>query len=421
MSPSDRPVALLQTQFRMHPAIRAFPSRHFYEGQLRDAQPVSLLASRSPGAEGGSPAYLGVARPDLRLAPYVFFNLRGGRQQQAGGSHSLYNAREAAFCAQLLAALRLSAERWGREAGAGGGRPRSPADAPGGGGEEAVRGLGARGRGGGGGGGGGSPPRQRHGSPAGRAEQRRPHRPRPSGEMEVAGEGEAAGAAEVEEGEVEEGELPADRSLASSAPRPAEAFAPRRKRPREEGSRPSSRPGSRPGSPPPPPPPPRSACPTCGDAEGCGFGSLCGKVSMLTPYNAQIGELERACRRRSSAALAISNVDTFQGKEADVVIYSGVRSGGGGIGFVSDLRRLNVALTRARHALYIVGSEGSLNASPDWRALLADARARGCVFDVDAEAVAGWSAQQVLESIPLSTLDGLPTADAWGGGFAPLG
>ena len=146
------------------------------------------------------------------------------------------------------------------------------------------------------------------------------------------------------------------------------------------------------------------------------MGALCGKVSILTPYNAQIREIERACRRRTSAALTISNVDTFQGKEADVVLYSGVRSGGGGIGFVSDLRRLNVALTRARHALYIVGSEQSLNASADWRALLADARERGCVFDVDAEAVARWSPQQVLECIPVTTLDGMPTSDVPGTG-----
>ena len=76
-----------------------------------------------------------------------------------------------------------------------------------------------------------------------------------------------------------------------------------------------------------------------------------------------------------------------------------MRSGGGGIGFVNDLRRLNVALTRARHALYIVGSEDSLTASPDWRALLADARDRGCVFDVDAEAVERWSVSQVLARI----------------------
>ena len=51
-------VTMLQTQFRMHPAIRAFPSRHFYGNRLVDADAVALLASRSPGAEGGSPGFL---------------------------------------------------------------------------------------------------------------------------------------------------------------------------------------------------------------------------------------------------------------------------------------------------------------------------------------------------------------------------
>ena len=49
---------MLQTQFRMHPAIRAFPSRHFYGNRLVDAEAVALLASRSPGAEGGGPSFL---------------------------------------------------------------------------------------------------------------------------------------------------------------------------------------------------------------------------------------------------------------------------------------------------------------------------------------------------------------------------
>ena len=42
-----------------------------------------------------------------------------------------------------------------------------------------------------------------------------------------------------------------------------------------------------------------------------------------------------------------------------MIIYSCVRAGSGGIGFVKDVRRMNVALTRARHALFVVGSEAS--------------------------------------------------------------
>lgn len=51
----------------------------------------------------------------------------------------------------------------------------------------------------------------------------------------------------------------------------------------------------------------------------------------------------------------------WQGRESDVVIYSAVRTEG--LGFVSDLQRLNVALTRARHSLFIVGNAQSLSSS----------------------------------------------------------
>ena len=61
-------VTMLQTQFRMHPAIRAFPSRHFYGNRLVDAEAVALLASRSPGAEGGGPGFLS-PEPDPEPQP----------------------------------------------------------------------------------------------------------------------------------------------------------------------------------------------------------------------------------------------------------------------------------------------------------------------------------------------------------------
>lgn len=56
----------------------------------------------------------------------------------------------------------------------------------------------------------------------------------------------------------------------------------------------------------------------------------------------------------------IETVDSFQGKQLDVVILSCVRAGkqGSGIGFLADTRRLNVAITRARRALWV--SPGAL-------------------------------------------------------------
>ena len=69
--------------------------------------------------------------------------------------------------------------------------------------------------------------------------------------------------------------------------------------------------------------------------------------------------------------------------------------------------RLNVALTRARHALYIVGNAESLRQSADWRALLDDAAARGCVRRIAAgPAEQPVSVEQLLRLIPHSLLDG---------------
>ena len=62
--------------------------------------------------------------------------------------------------------------------------------------------------------------------------------------------------------------------------------------------------------------------------------------------------------------VVIETVDSFQGKQMDVVIMSCVRASEPGlqtgIGFVSDIRRMNVAITRAKRALWILGSAATL-------------------------------------------------------------
>ena len=67
----------------------------------------------------------------------------------------------------------------------------------------------------------------------------------------------------------------------------------------------------------------------------------------------------------------------FQGSERDVIFLSCVRAGAGGIGFVKESQRLNVALTRARKCLVVVGNMKTLSScNPMWRELLENAKER---------------------------------------------
>lgn len=87
---------------------------------------------------------------------------------------------------------------------------------------------------------------------------------------------------------------------------------------------------------------------------------------IISPYRAQVQYLRSLIARDAflrplKRQMAVNTVDAFQGQERDVVIVSLVRANGQGqIGFLSDLRRMNVAMTRARYKLIILGSVQTL-------------------------------------------------------------
>ena len=91
-------------------------------------------------------------------------------------------------------------------------------------------------------------------------------------------------------------------------------------------------------------------------------------IAVIAPYAAQVRWLrERAGRD----ALEIDTVDGFQGREKEAVIISCVRSNSTGeIGFLADTRRMNVALTRARRKLILIGDSATLGGHPFYAALL---------------------------------------------------
>ena len=98
-------------------------------------------------------------------------------------------------------------------------------------------------------------------------------------------------------------------------------------------------------------------------------------VGIISPYKAQIALLRRMVRRDSywkpfRRLITINTVDGFQGQERDVIVISLVRSNDeGNIGFLRDLRRMNVAITRARMKLIIIGDRSTLCRMPFYRRL----------------------------------------------------
>jgi len=101
------------------------------------------------------------------------------------------------------------------------------------------------------------------------------------------------------------------------------------------------------------------------------------QIGVITPYDGQKQYVSDYMRRSGSLAsslyeaIEIASVDAFQGREKDFILVSCVRSSESqGIGFLSDPRRLNVALTRSRLGLILLGNPRVLSKNPLWAALL---------------------------------------------------
>ncbi len=84
-----------------------------------------------------------------------------------------------------------------------------------------------------------------------------------------------------------------------------------------------------------------------------------GAIALISPYSAQVRFLRS---RISDPAVEIDSVDGFQGREKEAVILSLVRSNvEGDLGFLTDTRRMNVAMTRARRKLAVIGDSATLS------------------------------------------------------------
>ncbi|HND88484.1 MAG TPA: IGHMBP2 family helicase [Saprospiraceae bacterium] len=117
--------------------------------------------------------------------------------------------------------------------------------------------------------------------------------------------------------------------------------------------------------------------PPAADTAGTGAAPAQPSIGILSPYREQVNYLEDLVREDTLLSalprnlLSINTIDGFQGQERDVVYISLVRSNPKNeIGFLSDYRRMNVAMTRARKLLVVIGDSATIGNNPFYAQLL---------------------------------------------------
>ena len=102
---------------------------------------------------------------------------------------------------------------------------------------------------------------------------------------------------------------------------------------------------------------------------------LKGRIGIISPYKSQVRQIRGAIARirhkigmGGEGDIEVNTVDAYQGREKDIIIISTVRTNS--LGFLRDYRRMNVAITRAKHFLFIVGNQKCLKKDENWNALI---------------------------------------------------
>jgi superfamily I DNA and/or RNA helicase len=102
------------------------------------------------------------------------------------------------------------------------------------------------------------------------------------------------------------------------------------------------------------------------------------QIAAITPYAAQVKLLRELLAPHVAEGLEIGTVDGFQGREKEAIVVDLVRSNPQGqIGFLADVRRTNVAITRARSFLLVIGDSATLAGHEYYKNLIEFAQATG--------------------------------------------
>ncbi|KAL5479333.1 hypothetical protein EMCRGX_G022843 [Ephydatia muelleri] len=112
------------------------------------------------------------------------------------------------------------------------------------------------------------------------------------------------------------------------------------------------------------------------------------QIGVITPYEGQRAHVVQSMQHNGAMPprlyqeLEVASVDAFQGREKDFIILSCVRANEHqGIGFLNDARRLNVALTRAKYGVIVIGNAKVLSRHPLWHNLIKDYQEQGLLVE----------------------------------------
>jgi len=131
--------------------------------------------------------------------------------------------------------------------------------------------------------------------------------------------------------------------------------------------------------------------------------NLGSKVGVIALYNEQVTRLRARFKGAGYRNVDISTVDGFQGREKEIIFLSCVRGANnkGGLGFLRDKRRINVAITRARDALYVVGCAPTLSKHDEmWSKLVDSTKSMGVYVELDVKQKGGVKRKKGVDVAP---------------------